>query len=501
MASKNVKTIQLLNGDNINISPATDITSLYYDYDDNGVSKRKYVFDQWPVKFNLVSDEINELSTKSSTGSVDVKAGQTIQNKGEDILVSYVYQSILPGTNIYQLNASVYNLSNILSNYVGYTHFNTSLNALSNDIKKSFDTSYNTLVKNVSVIDTNISSFSSSVYVLNNIVTEIVNNVSTLSSSCLALDTSVKNINNFVKNINIANSSYPNIITCTANDFIKNTKEGELIPGMIYEIENVSFINRATNLNPDNYNGHLDKMYLRALSKNEYDHCVLAINEKETIYEGFTKMDVSNNDDNFYITYLKDANNNEGNFDFTGYISGENNYIMLYNSALEKITATDGATLINGDNNEIKLSYAEDGFGFCLNGNYNVIENLNIISNNIFINSENSIIKNTAFYYTGNSDSSLNIELKNTIMENTGGFAFNKDVSIINSTFINNIYDGDDKNIIIEGVSNLNSICVQNTYNTTVNITKDVSNVYVSNYYEETVVISVASTWYTGLQK
>lgn len=495
MASKNVKTIQLLNGDNINISPATDITSLYYDYDDNGVSKRKYVFDQWPVKFNLVSDEINQLSTKSSTKSVDVKAGQTIQNKGEDILVSYVYQSILPGTNIYQLNASVYNLTNILSNYVGYTHFNTSQNALSNDIKKSFDTSYNALVKNVSIIDTNITSYSSSVYVLNNEVTEIVNNVSTLSSSCLTLDTSVKNISSFVENINIADSSYPNIITVNADDFLHDfVKNGKLIPGMIYEIENVTLINRAERLNND-YNVQFNKMYLRALSKNEYDHHVLAIQyEKHEEYENFIEMHVSDNEDQFYITYLKYANNNEGNFDFTGYIDGSNNSIMLYNSALENITATDGATLIKGEHNEIKLSQETDAFS--LYGNYNVIENLNIIGN-FKINSENSIIKNTAFNYTG-SDSLLTITLQNTIMENTGGFAFNKNIEISNSTFINNIYDDNIKNISIENISKLNLVCVQNTYVSEINIKADVYNVYVSNFNDKIVDVKKSNAWYRG---
>lgn len=493
MASKNVKTIQLLNGDNINISPATDITSLYYDYDDNGVTKRKYVFDQWPVKFNLVSDETNQLSTKSSTKSVDVKAGQTIQNNGEDILVSYVYQSILPGTNIYQLNASVYNLTNILSNYVGYTHFNTSLNALSNDVKKSFDTSYNALAKNVSVIDTNIKSFSSSVYVLNNEVTEIVNNVSTLSSSCISLDKSVENINYFVKNINIAENSYPNIIIVDVDtflhDFVKNSK---LIPGMIYEIIDVSLINRAEKLT-DDYSVQFNKMYLRALSKNEYDHCVLAIQCKDNEeYEDFIEMHVSDNEDNFYISYLKDANNNEGNFDFTGYIDGNNNSIMLCESTLENITAIDGETLINGINNEIKLrQLTDDQFGFCLNGNYNVIENLNIIGS-FFITSNNSIIKNTAF---NNNGDNLWITLQNTIIENTSEFVFKDNIEIYNSTFINNIYDYT-QNIIINA-RQLNLVCVQNTYDSKI-IINDVFNVYVSNYSNKNTDVNENNIWYRG---
>lgn len=497
MASKNVKTIQLLNGDNINISPATDITSLYYDYDDNGVTKRKYVFDQWPVKFNLVSDEINQLSTKSSTKSVDVKAGQTIQNNGEDILVSYVYQSILPGTNIYQLNASVYNLTNILSNYVGYTHFNTSLNALSNDITKSFDTSYNALAKNVSVIDTNIKSYSSSIYVLNNEVTEIVNNVSTLSSSCISLDKSVENINYFVKNINIAENSYPNIIIVDAYTFLQDfVKTSKLIPGMIYEIKDVKLINRAEKLTGD-YSVLFDKMYLRALSKNEYDHHVLAIQYKDNKeYENFIEMHVSDNEEKFYISYLKDANNNEGNFDFTGYITGENNSIMLYESTLENITAIDGAILINGNNNEIKLRQSTDQFGFRLNGNYNVIENLNIIGM-FFINSKNSIIKNTAF--NNETGDNLTIILQNTIMENTSGFGFTfKDkIEIRNSTFINNIYNDVIKNIIINA-QQLNLVCVQNTYKSIINIDNDVFNVYVSNYYSKEEHVSKDDTWYRG---
>ena len=66
------KSIQLLDVSGMNISPITDITSLYYEVEntkDKSIISRKYVYDAFPVGVNIDPVNLIEIGTPTRTGS------------------------------------------------------------------------------------------------------------------------------------------------------------------------------------------------------------------------------------------------------------------------------------------------------------------------------------------------------------------------------------------------------------------------------------------------
>lgn len=132
------KTLQLLDAQNNNISPATNIESLYYEVMDSGVIYRNSIYKHFPiyVKYNnnvdnpiavqrgnavttgayvhffKDDDAIEPAKGDASSFRLSLKA-----NQREDIFISSIRQSKLRNTRYYKLDVSTYNLSDIMSLY------------------------------------------------------------------------------------------------------------------------------------------------------------------------------------------------------------------------------------------------------------------------------------------------------------------------------------------------------------------------------------------------
>ena len=166
------KSIQLLDASGMNISPITDITSLYYEVENpnnKGIISRKYIYDEFPVGVNI--DPTTEVSIGTTTGTgerhpennplykdgslykiVDVSNNNGIITK-EDILVSNVSTYIIKGTTLREIKVKNYNLSEILSYYTPLDLMDASYGELTEDISI-----INASIKDVSNRIANISS-------------------------------------------------------------------------------------------------------------------------------------------------------------------------------------------------------------------------------------------------------------------------------------------------------------------------------------------------------
>lgn len=146
------KSLQLIDASGINISPTTDLTSLYYEverkYNDTSIIARKYVYSGFPVAVNIdpnINTNIGSIAL-SSTYSVSPYPNYKLVDKdtNEDIIVSNISTSIIPGTTYRQLNVKNYNLSEILTHYTTRDLFNASVNDINAHISE-LDSSINKL--------------------------------------------------------------------------------------------------------------------------------------------------------------------------------------------------------------------------------------------------------------------------------------------------------------------------------------------------------------------
>lgn len=140
------KNIQLLDQNGINISPLTDITSLYYEVEEriqnSSVITRKYVYSGFPVGVYIDPSITTNIGTatsanftyqNNSTPFYLVKEKIT-NNNLQDIIVSNVSTSIIKGTTYRQINIKNYNLTEILGNYTTKELFNSSINEVNNTL-------------------------------------------------------------------------------------------------------------------------------------------------------------------------------------------------------------------------------------------------------------------------------------------------------------------------------------------------------------------------------
>ena len=151
------KSIQLLDASGMNISPITDITSLYYEVvnsKDTKIISRKYVYDAFPVGVNI--NPTAEVSIGTHIGISERHPGDNslydngqlykiVDASNKDILVSRVDTDIIPGTTLREIKVTNYNLSEILSYY-------TPLDLM--------DASYGELIADISIINASIENVS-----------------------------------------------------------------------------------------------------------------------------------------------------------------------------------------------------------------------------------------------------------------------------------------------------------------------------------------------------
>ena len=149
------KSIQLLDASGMNISPITDITSLYYETptpNNSSIITRKYVYTGFPVAVNINGENQSSIGIAAIGTKRDLSLynnGQFYKvidsDKNEDILVSRLDTSIIPGTTLRQIEVKNYNLSKILSYY-------TPLDLM--------DASYGELIDDISIINSSIDDIS-----------------------------------------------------------------------------------------------------------------------------------------------------------------------------------------------------------------------------------------------------------------------------------------------------------------------------------------------------
>lgn len=178
------KSIQLLDVSGMNISPITDITSLYYEVEnpnDKSIISRKYVYDGFPVGVNISQGSLLKIGRRETVtnerhpndGSL-YENGQLYKivdksNDQKDILVSRIDTDIIPGTTLRELKVINYNLSEILSYYTPLDLIDASCQAL--------DTSIN---------------------IINASIRDISTRITTLRASLDAIDVSLSKINDWI---------------------------------------------------------------------------------------------------------------------------------------------------------------------------------------------------------------------------------------------------------------------------------------------------------------
>lgn len=128
------KTLQLLDLQSNNISPATNIESIYYEVMDGGVIYRNSLYRHFPiyVKYNNNIDDpigVNRTNDNKSIQFFNDSQEDTLignapsfrlsQSAGarNDIFISSIRQSHLKNTRYYKLDISTYNFSDIMSLY------------------------------------------------------------------------------------------------------------------------------------------------------------------------------------------------------------------------------------------------------------------------------------------------------------------------------------------------------------------------------------------------
>ena len=373
--AQTAQIIQLKDASGINISPTTNIESLYYESVNGNVIQRKYIYSNFPVYVNYNNETLKSYKDASTDASVISihKNSKLVDNKDNDIIFSSIAVSRLEKTNLRKIDVSNYNLSNILYNYESKTMFDSSFN----DIKEAIsDISDN--------IDASITDISNFLHV------DISNNIDELNAS----------INNTIKTYtSVENYNHDDL----ANLF------GHLIPGRLYGYYYYS----------ENDDGKKIIFILEALDSSKLSENVVKVIAENYNYDDSTepvdtdKWVVNYDFNNDIVLYMKDEWNNEAPFDFRirhklYTVEGDyfnTDYCLMKKVKNNKICCGSSNLTINCRNKdtEIENNYigASDNGGI---QTYTDIKNCYIGTNNsnLEICGENNII--------GNNNSSIKIE-------------------------------------------------------------------------------------------
>lgn len=215
--SNTTKTIQLTDTSNRNISPMVNLESLFYETSDNDKTVRHFIYQNFPIYLNFDNKEQTvykavAATTKDNVKSISIDASQTLVDaSGNDIIISKIKQSRIPGTNYYRLDASNYNLSEILFNYETKSMADSSFG----EYTEALDEKVSEIAGSIGSIITSINDINSSITTYNNIIT--VSNTSIISAQ--------NEINDIFEN---------KVYEYTA---LKQKRDsGELVPGKLYRM-------------------------------------------------------------------------------------------------------------------------------------------------------------------------------------------------------------------------------------------------------------------------
>ena len=361
------KSIQLLDVSGMNISPITDITSLYYEVENpknKSIISRKYVYDAFPVGVNINPVNLINIGKPVLTGGRHPISGSLYDNgklykivddNQKDILVSRIDTGVIPGTTLRELKVTNYNLSEILSYYTSLDLMDASCNAIDASINN-----INTSIRDVST------------------------RITTLRASLDAIDVSLSKINGWITNKALVPNKFYLIKDYYARDngcmALPNINSNSFSgPSSNNPLKLLIKANTSTNLD-----GKLYEMY---------DQSGKALKVHGTYKIESNKV---------RITYLKDQYGNEAPYDFYNLKYNNGKYTFgtnLINSSIQNnIIKTDPYTFgsmpimcYNNGNGILKNNYiGYDSSVFIYSNGSNLSMQNNIISNNCSIYMDSS---------------------------------------------------------------------------------------------------------------
>ena len=454
------KSIQLLDVNGMNISPITDITSLYYEVEnpkDKSIISRKYVYDAFPVGVNIDPVNLINIGTPTRTGGRHPGDGSLLYKNGQlykivdssknDILVSRIDTGVIPGTTLRELKVTNYNLSEILSYYTPLDLMDASCHAL--------DVSINNI---------------------NTSIRDISTRITTLRASLDAIDVSLSKIIEWSKNNLIPNKFY------LIKDYYAGNNGCMALPNPSTNFggpESGSSLSLLIKANDSsNLDGNLYEMY---------DHSGKALK-----VHGTYKLE----NNKIRITYMKDQYGNEAPYDFYNLkYKPDNTYYYTFgtnsiNSNIQNnIIKTDPYTFgsmplmcySTSNLSILKNNYiGYDSSVFIYSNGSNLSMQNNIISNNcsIYMNSAQLLIYNNTIHNNNilRLPESGNKKLQNTIINSSNNI-------IVNGSKLNNIIINSANNITLykeasnatilnncDGIINLSdNIIIDNYINMTAN--------------------------------
>ena len=451
------KSIQLLDVSGMNISPITDITSLYYEVEnpkDKSIISRKYVYDAFPVGVNIDPDNLIKIGSPTRTGgrhpgdgSLLYKNGQLykiVDNKQKDILVSRIDTDIIPGTTLRELKVTNYNLSEILSYYTPLDLMDASCQAL----------------------DTSID-------IINASIRDISTRITTLRASLDAIDVSLSKINDWIT-------------------------DKALVPNKFYLIKDYYARDNGCmalpNRNSNSFSGPTSNNPLRLLIKAND-----SANLDGKLYEMYEQSGkalkvlgtykIEGN--KVHITYMKDQYGNEAPYDFynlkynngkyndSKYTFGTNSINSnIQNNIIKTDPYTFGAMPLmcyNNSNGILKNNYiGYDSSVFIYSNGSNLSMQNNIISNNcsIYMDSAQLLIYNNTIHNNNilRLPESGNKKLQNTVINSSNNI-------IVKSSQLNNIIINSTNNITL--YNNAYNVTILNNCDGSINLS---NNVIIDNY-------------------
>lgn len=448
------KSIQLLDVSGMNISPITDITSLYYEVEnpkDKSIISRKYVYDGFPVGVNISQGYLLNIGRqKTDTNERHPNDGRLYEdgqlykivdenNNKKDILVSRIDTDIIPGTTLREIKVTNYNLSEILSYYTPLDLMDASCQAL----------------------DTSID-------IINASIRDISTRITTLRASLDAIDVSLSKINDWITDKALIPNKFYLI-----NDYYVGDNGCMALPKNITYFSGPESGSSLSLLIKANTSTNLDgKLY------EMYDH-----SRKALKVHGTYKLE----NGKIHITYMKDQYGNEAPYDFYNLkYKPDNTYYYTFgtnsiNSNIQNnIIKTDPYTFgsmpllcYHNNNSILKNNYIGYDSSIYSNSQYLIIQN-NTISNNcsIYMKASQLIIYNNIIYNNNILDLSYggSKTLKNTTINSSNNI-------IIKSLNLNNIIINSSNNITL--YNNVSNVTILNNCDGSINLS---NNVIIDNY-------------------
>lgn len=450
------KSLQLMDDNGINISPITNIESIYYEVTENNVVYRKFLYDNFPVytNFNATADEYSYVNTGNNpleVGYYDtVKAN--VNSKLEDIIISSVTVNKLEGTAYNSLNIENYNLTKILYNYAPKYWVDTSIKN----------------VLNVSLSNT-IEEFHSSLDALAVTLNTSINN--TISANNVKFSNINTSLNTLTNQVNDVSKYRLNVSTYSKANLTSYVNAKLLTPGKIYYLgydpANDYFTTNLGGLSPT---GQLYLGLIADTSSSFANKVVSCFNRNNSTFGNKHNWDINFDFTKYMITYLKDEYGNEAPYNFkqikqkTGkylFNNGSSDFSTSGKCLNNKIMTYDDIwfdVLYAGADAYIKNNYIAPGNSsiFISNNSSRNVENITINSSNSLI-----ILRNIAGVNIGNNNVDVHISntCNNTVMSNNNYVVIGN--GFASDTAGNNIIENNCSSVKLRNCSNniINSSC------------------------------------------